>query len=357
MNTLKSYMRLEQLEKILKKSGKLPYLVSNLTNIYYLTGFEGSYGHLLISKDRIVFITDSRYTEYTKSILPEHIEIREQKNDFPGLLRDFIKGRLFVEQLIPLAGFLNYKKQLKNIKILPANDEVGSLRIVKDEHELENLKKAVAIADSCFDHLLKIIKPGMTEWDIAVEVEYFYRKNGCRKSSFDTIIASGKGSSMPHYIPSMTKKIETKDILLIDMGCVFNGYNSDLSRTIFFGNISAEFKKIYGIVRKAQEEAISQVKPGIMTGRLDKIARDIIAKEGYGPAFGHSLGHGVGLEIHESPALKKGDKYRLKKNIPFTVEPGIYLPDKGGVRIEDVVIACENGCEILTKASKEIIIL
>ncbi len=354
-------MRLKKLRTNLKKTGKLPYLITNLTNIYYLTGFGGSYGNLIIDDERIIFITDSRYIEYAGSILPETIEILQQENNYieslNRILKSIGKRRLYIEQSTPLANFLAIKKQLKNVKILPGDDEVSSLRIVKDEEELKIMRKAIELTDTCFNHLLKMIKPGMIEWEISVEIEYFYRKNGCRKSSFDSIVASGKGSSMPHYIPSMTKKIEEIDILLIDMGCVFNGYNSDLTRTIFTGNITPEYKKIYSIVRNAQEEAICAVRPGITAGSLDKIARDIIKKEGYGREFGHSLGHGLGLEVHENPAIRKGSAYKLKKNISFTIEPGIYIPDKGGIRIEDVIIARDNGYENLTNSSKEIIVL
>jgi Xaa-Pro aminopeptidase len=354
-------MRLNKLIANLKKNKKLPYLVTNLTNICYLTGFEGSYGNLIIDEERIFFITDSRYTEYAESILQKKIEIIQQKKSFIKsveiILKQIKKRTIFIEPTTTLAGFLSLKKQLSNFRIVPADDETGSLRIEKDEDELAIIRQAVDKTDQCFSNLLKTIRPGMTEWDISTEIEYYYRKNGCRKTSFDSIIASGKGSSMPHYFPSMTKKIENNDILLIDMGCIFNGYNSDLTRTVFLGNITPEFRKIYNIVLKAQEEAISSVKPGITAGNLDKTARDIITGEGYGPQFGHSLGHGLGMEIHENPAIKNGSKFKLKKNTPFTIEPGIYIPDKGGVRIEDVIIARENGFENLTKSSKEIIIL
>ncbi len=354
-------MRLNKLRKALGRKDRFPYFVSNLTNIYYLTGFEGTYANILIDEDKTYFITDSRYTEYATSLLPDSIEIHQQETSLNSTLKELLKNkhkrRLYVEQITPLSGFLSLKQELKNIKILPAEDEIALLRIIKDENEILNIKKAVNLSDKCFNHLLKIIKPGIIEWDIAVEIEYFYRKNGCRKSSFDSIVASGKGSSMPHHITSMAKKIENNDILLIDMGCLLNGYNSDLTRTIFIGNITPEFKKIYNIVLSAQEQAIFSVKPGIATGKLDKTARDIIHKEGYGWAFGHSLGHGLGLEVHESPYLKKNNSFRLKKNIPFTIEPGIYIPGKGGVRIEDVIIATGNGFENLTNSSKEIIVL
>jgi len=261
------------------------------------------------------------------------------------------------EQSLTLSTYLMMEKSLNDVNIIPGGNEVNTLRIIKDEDELSNIRKAVEISDRCFKHLLDIIKPGITEWDVAVEIEHYYLKNGCRKSAFDSVVASGKGSSMPHYVTSMTKKIEKNDILLIDMGCTYNEYNSDLTRTIFINSIDPEFKRIYEIVKRASDCAISSVKSGISSGKLDKISRDIISREGYGWAFGHSLGHGVGLDVHEIPAVKSGNSFRLKRNVVITIEPGIYLPDSGGIRIEDIVLVTKDGYEVLTGSTKDIIII
>lgn len=353
--------RLNRLLSILRKEGKFPYFIQNLTNIKYLTGFQGSYANLIIDEQSIFFITDSRYQEYASLILPDSIELVVQKTDIftavKNVLKIIKKKNLFVENLTPLVNFISFKQGLKGIKIIPNGDEVSGIRAVKDNGEIAYLTEAVSIADRCFSHLLTIIKPGIIEWDIAVEIEYFYRKNGCRRSSFDSVVASGPGSSMPHYVTSMSKKILHGDILLVDMGCEYNGYNSDLTRTVFVGSIQPEFRKIYHTVRKAQEAAISLIKPGIAAGKLDKTARDIISGEGYGKLFGHALGHGVGLEVHEPPALKTGSKFRLKNNMTVTIEPGIYIPDRGGVRIEDLAVVTENGYKVLTESSKDIIVL
>lgn len=352
-------MRMERLRRQLKKTGKLPYLVSDLINVAYLCGFRGSYGHLLIDEREAFLVTDSRYEEYARSVLPESVAFVLQKRDIGHALRDILKRtsgkRLFVEDhSTNLGGYETLKSSLAGVRLRAGGDEVNSLRMIKEEAEIELLRKAVRIADDCFAHLLGLVKPGMFEWDIAVEIEYFYRKNGCRRSSFDSIVASGKGSSMPHYVSSMTKKIEPGDILLVDMGCEFQGYNSDLTRTVFINRLDADFEKIYRIVRGAQESAISSIKPGMTTGSIDKTARDIIGDAGYGWAFGHSLGHGLGLEVHELPALKKGGGLRLREGMALTVEPGIYIPDRGGIRIEDVVLVTAKGCEILTGSSKDI---
>jgi Xaa-Pro aminopeptidase len=247
---------------------------------------------------------------------------------------------------------------LKKIKIIPvAEDPVSILRSVKEEEESTLLREACAITDRCFTHLLQYIKPGLSEWDIAVEIDYFYKRNGCTACSFDPIVASGTGSSMPHYKPSNEKKIMKGDVLLIDMGCLYKGYNSDLTRTIFVDSVDSTLGEIYNIVYEAQKKAVSSVKPGIDTRKLDSIARTLISDYGYGDNFGHGLGHGVGIEIHELPAIKKFTSAIIKKNMVITIEPGIYIPGKGGVRIEDTVLVTSGGCEILTKSSKELIVI
>jgi len=354
-------MRIKRLQSALNKKGMLPYLVSDLCNIRYLTGFTGSFARMLIGRDRTCFISDSRYEEYACSILPGHVEFVLQEDEPFVLVRDIVRsmgsGSLYLEEhSLVLSVYHELRKKLRGIKLLPGRDEVNSFRAVKDEGEIALMRKAAAITDDGFSHLNGFIKPGMTEWNVAVEIEIFYRKNGCRKTAFDSIVASGKGSSMPHYETSMNRKIEKGDIVLIDMGCEYEGYNSDLTRTIFVDTIDPFFREIYGIVKTAQQEAVDKARPGITTGRLDGIARGIISEKGYGKNFGHSLGHGVGLEVHELPAVKAGD-FRLKKNMVITIEPGIYVPDRGGIRIEDTVLLCSGGCETLTKSSKDLIII
>ena len=197
----------------------------------------------------------------------------------------------------------------------------------------------------------------MTEWEIALEIENYFKKNGCRSCSFDPIVASGSNSSMPHYTPSMNKKISRGEVLLIDMGCMYKEYNSDLTRTIFIEKIDKKIEEIYNIVLEAQIKSLEAVKPGLITSELDNIARTIISNYGYGEEFGHGLGHGLGIEVHEVPAVKKNDNTKLKKNMIITIEPGIYISGLGGVRIEDMVLVTDDGCEILTKCPKELIVI
>ncbi len=353
---------LDDLRAELSARKKLPYLVLDLVNIRYLTGFAGSYAALVIDHGESWLVSDSRYEEYARSILPDGVRFALQKKDLNGTLRKLLKrisaSRLYLEEHgLPISSYFAMKKDLAPVTLSPGGDAVNVRRMCKSPEELQIIEKAVALADACFAHLCTLIKPGVKEWDIAIEIEYYYRKKGCRRSAFDSIVAAGAGSSMPHYSTSMTRKIREGEMVMIDMGCEYQGYNSDLTRTVFVRSVAPEFRKIYGVVRSAQEKAIRAIRPGMLSGAIDKVARDAIADRGFGWAFGHSLGHGVGLEVHELPALKARGKVPLAPNMVLTVEPGIYIPGKGGVRIEDVVAVTESGCRIYTKSSKEIIVL
>ena len=351
--------RFRKLVTRLRKKETLPYLITDLTNIQYLTGFTGSHALLLAGAEKSYFISDARYEEYARSILPRRVEFILQKDPIDRHIKEALSALnekvLYVEEhALTLSRYLEMKKKLRGVKVLPGGDEVNVLRMVKNDAEIDVLRRAAAITDQCVEHLAGFVTPGMTEWDVAVEIEYFYRTNGCRKTSFDSIVASGPGSSMPHYETSMKKKIREGEVLLVDMGCNLEGYNSDLTRTFFVRSIDPVIEEIYHIVKEAQLKAVESVKPGITTGKLDSIARNIITEAGYGENFGHSLGHGFGLEVHEIPALRKGGDLRLKKNMTVTIEPGIYLPGKGGVRIEDMVLVTARGHEVLTRATKEL---
>ncbi len=355
-------MRIKKLVTMLKRKGNFPYLITDMNNIKYLTGFGGSYAFMIIDRNKIFFISDSRYVEYAQSILNKSIRFVLQNIDLFRTVRSIINGTgekcLYIEDsALQLSTFLKMKKDLKGIKLIPCDDAVKSLRIIKDDDEIRIFREAASLTDHCYEYLLKIISPGMGEWEISLEIEAFYKKKGCRRVSFDPIVASGSDSSMPHYETSMTKKISRGDIVLIDMGCQYRGYNSDLTRTVFIGTIDPEIRKIYEIVLRAQKYAISKVKPGITSGRLDSMARDVIRDEGFGGMFGHSLGHGLGIEIHEEPSIKLKGEITLKKGMVITIEPGIYIPGRGGVRIEDMVLVTGKGQEVLTKSEKEITII
>ena len=355
-------MKIRKFRSKLLENDCFPYLVCDLFNIRYLTGFTGSSAYMLFDGERTYFISDSRYREYAESILPRGCEFILLEGNISFTLKMLLKRlglkRLFLEEhSMTLSQFTEIRSSLRGVKIEWTEGIVNRLRMVKDSEEIEYLRKAAEIADMCYSHLLGMIKPGITEWDVAVEIEFFYRRNGCRKSSFDAIVASGSGSSMPHYETSMKKCIEHGDVLLIDMGCNYEGYNSDLTRTLFVGRVDPALETIYTIVREAQQMAVDAVCPGIDTGRLDGIARDHIARAGYGEYFGHSLGHGFGLEVHELPAVRSNGEEILRKNMTITIEPGIYVPGLGGVRIEDMVLVTARGNEILTRSSKELIVI
>ncbi len=339
-----------------------PFLITDLTNIRYLTGFEGSSASLLLCGTQSYFISDARYSEYAMSILPSSVEFVLQKGSMPeilhGLINKIKSKKLYVENHgLSLDLFLMLQANLKGCRVHASESVIERLRMVKDEEEINLLKKAASITDRCFKHLLGIIREGISEWDISVEVEHFYRTNGCRSTSFETIAASGKGSSMPHYQTSMNKKIKHGEPVLIDMGCCYKGYNSDLTRTVFVGKVDPLLAKIYAIVREAQQTAIDRLAEGITAAELDTAARNVISARGYGDFFGHSLGHGVGLDIHELPTIRTNSGSVLTKNMTITVEPGIYIPGKGGVRIEDMVLVAENGCEVLTRSPKKMTII
>lgn len=355
-------MRIQKLLRTLKKKRKLPFLVTSLSNIYYLIGFKGTYGYLLVDEGNSYFISDSRYEEYARSILPPFVSFVLQKDGFPHTLRELVHAKkikkIYIEEhSTTLSAYYSIKDSLKGIALLRGGDEVNTIRIRKESEEIEILKKAAAITDQCMEHLLNFIRPGQSEWEVATEIDHFYRSHGCMGTSFPPIIASGAGASMPHYATSMKKIIQHGDVLLIDMGCTYEGYNSDLTRTVFVGSIDEQMQKIYAIVKEAQKAAINAVRSGITVGKLDRIARRIISQHGYGDFFGHSLGHGIGLEVHEIPAIKTGSSFRLTEGTVITIEPGIYLSGRGGVRIEDMLLVTKNGCEVLTKFTKDIVVI
>ena len=233
---------------------------------------------------------------------------------------------------------------------------IEKLRMIKTDDEIRTIRRAAEIADEAFSHILTFIKPGVTELEVSNELEFFMRRLGASESSFDTIVASGKRSALPHGVAT-GKTIENGDMVTLDFGALYDGYVSDITRTVAVGEPTEELKKIYHIVLEAQMRACSALKPGMTGKEADAVARDYIKDHGYGEAFGHSTGHGIGLEVHEGPGLSFRSDTVLKPGMVVTVEPGIYVPGLGGVRIEDDVLITEDGCELLTSSPKELIIL
>jgi len=248
------------------------------------------------------------------------------------------------------------KEKLDLDSLNPEESLVEELRIIKDESEIEKIKKAVEIADQGFQFLIDFIEPGKSEKEVALELEFFMKRQGGEANAFDFIVASGKRGALPHGVAS-EKKIELGDLVTIDFGTVYQGYHSDITRTLAVGEPTAKLRDIYELVLTAQEKVIAEIKAGMDCFDADKIARDFIAEAGYKDNFGHGLGHGVGLEIHEAPRLSYTSEAVLKAGMVVTDEPGIYVSGLGGVRIEDDLLITESGCEVLNSAPKELIIL
>lgn len=334
-------------------------LITDELNVRYLGGVDYTDGFLLITKENAFLFADSRYIEVAKRDADVGFEVRlldKRRTDCIKEVCPDIKKLAFESENFTHAELEGYKKGLDGVEFLPMGAIVEEIRNEKDTVEKENIIKAQRIAEAAFDHILGYISPDVTEADVALELEYFMRKNGADGIAFDTIAASGSASSMPHAVPRRTKL--EKGFLTMDFGAKFNGYCSDMTRTVCIGTPTDEMKMVYQTVLDAQKMALEYLaNNGKNCADADKSARDVIAKAGYGNCFGHSLGHGVGLYIHERISLSPRSTATLKKGNIVTVEPGIYLEGRFGVRIEDMVYVTDNGYENLTLAPKELIIL
>lgn len=324
----------------------------------YFTGFNASDGFLFITKIGSVFLTDSRYIEAAKNKII-CCEVEEQKGKLMDYAKRFNCKVLAVEaDRLTVTQLKNLRKALHGIKLTTvATDKIiDSFRAVKNEAEIENICKAQRIAEAAFDHILSFIKVGVTEKEVALELDHYMLSHGADGLSFETIAISGANTSKPHGVPT-DKKIEHGDFVTMDYGAVVNGYHSDMTRTVAVGAASDEQKKIYKIVFEAQLAVLRVLKNGVKCSDADKAARDVITEAGYGEYFRHSTGHGVGIEIHEKPFVSPKSTAMLRSGNVVTDEPGIYIPGKFGVRIEDMALITENGCKNLTKAPKELIII
>ena len=336
-------------------------IIQNPVNRFYLSGFRSSAGMIVLTENKAVLLVDFRYFEKAKKTV-QNMEVVLANNFFANakemLETENIKKILPETDFINLDSFERMKKAFEGMEV--SNDNflsktISSLRQIKSAEETECIKKSQGITDNAFAHILNFIKAGVTEREIALELEFFMRKTGSEGVAFDTIAVSGKNSSLPHGVPT-EKPLENGDFLTMDFGAVYNGYCSDMTRTVAVGYVTDEQQKVYDTVLKAQLSALKEIGPNKVCKEIDKIARDIINAE-YEGCFGHGLGHSVGLEIHENPALNTRDETLLKAGVIMTVEPGIYIPDKFGVRIEDMVLITDTSYENLTKSPKELIII
>jgi len=338
-------------------------LINSEVNRFYFTGFKSSFGYLLVTKGAVKFFTDSRYAVDAYVNIPESIEVEiVDSTSCYSLIASAIKKEgiksLGIEESYLTAREAkvirsNFNAQLKIYDISPI---ISSMRAIKSKDELGAMKLSASICDTVFSIILKRIKYNMSEIDLAIEIEHQLRLAGADGIAFDTICAFGVNSSKPHAHPT-PNKLEKGDMILLDFGCVKNGYCSDFSRTLAFFQIKPELKRIYNIVLGAQRHALNAIKAGMNTREADSFAREFIKANGYGDEFTHALGHGVGLEIHEAPTVSKNSDDVLKNNMTVSCEPGIYLNGIGGVRIEDVIIVEDDKVTPLTSSTKELIIL
>jgi Xaa-Pro aminopeptidase len=340
---------------------KIPaLLVTNFADVSWLTGFEGHDSYVIVTADRFLLLSDFRYQEQAAKECP-WVELLLREGAMVELLSKTIRkenikslGVQAESMTIAQRDALQEKFTGKTrLKILPVAQIIVELRHIKDAHEISILQSAIRIAEDAFKAMRQQLTLGMTENDIAGLLVYEMRKRGALNSSFDTIIAVGANGSLPHYRPR-DAKLTHNTSLLVDWGALAHGYCSDLTRVLFFGPPSQKMREIYQVTLDAQLAAIAAIAPGKKAVDIDKIARDIIAKAGYGDHFGHGLGHGIGRDIHEAIAFNKISKVVLKPGMVLTVEPGIYLPGVGGVRIEDDILVTETGCKVLTKLEKSL---
>lgn len=350
--------RVGELRRELSGTGVDAFLVNSFYNIRYLSGFNGDSGWLLITPDKSLLITDFRFLIQAKAeasgceIVMYEGKMLDTLNEL--LSRERIQHLGFESEHCTYEEYQRLVSALSGIKLTGLPSLVEKLRIQKDNSEIEAIRRAVQISDAAFEHVLDFIKPGVREFEIAAEIEYWMRRKGADKPSFDTIIGSGFRGALPHGTAS-DRRVEKGDLIVMDFGAVYQGYCSDMTRTVVVGQASPEQRKVYDIVLKAQLAAVDALKPGTRCLDLDAVARRIIGEHGYGGNFGHGLGHGVGLEIHEAPAVNTRNGDELLQGMVVTIEPGIYLDGWGGIRIEDTVLVTADGCEVLTQSGKNLI--
>ena len=327
-------------------------LVSKEANVSYLSSFAGE-GNLLITPTKKILLVDFRFKEQAEKearlFQIYHRRAFEPLEDSLAILVKKLKLKRvgFESAWLSLASYRRLKKAVGKVKLTPTANIVEHLRAIKTLEEIKLLRKAAALAVKSLEFARKLIKPGKTEQEIAREVQYFMHKSGAETCAFEVIVASGKRSSLPHG-PTSRKIIKKNEAVLVDLGCRFSGYNSDLTRMVFLGRIRGKLKRVYEVVLEAQQQAIQAVRAGERASGIDKVARQYITQTGLGAFFGHALGHGLGREVHEYPLICPKNHQILQEGMVFTVEPGVYIPGFGGVRIEDMVLVTKTGCEILT---------
>ena len=336
-------------------------LLTSEANCYYATGFMGE-GIALVTRRGSWYFTDSRYTEAADKAIGDAAVIREvsREKPFSALINEALAASGaekvgFEDQRMTVAEHAVYSEKL-HCTLTPASALMTELRGSKDEEELSCMTAAQRIAEGALAQILKEIRPGMTEKEIAARLNYLMVSAGAEKTSFDTIVASGPNGSMPHAVPGM-RKVREGDFITMDFGCVYKGYCSDMTRTVALGRPSDEMRNVYDIVLQAQLAGIAAARAGVTGAAIDGAARKVIQDAGYGVCFGHSFGHSLGIDIHEAPNAAPGNDKPMPDGAVVSAEPGIYLPGKFGVRIEDVMILRPDGAQVITKAPKALLVL
>jgi Xaa-Pro aminopeptidase len=351
--------RRSRLHERLDALGLDAVLVTRLVNVRYLTGFSGSNGQLLAIPGGGVFLTDSRYEEQSRREVPDlRRVIYPQK--LAAALAEAVSAEGIRRVGFEAAG-MTYRTwreltDLEGIELEPLEEEFERLRWAKDPEEIGLLERAQEVTDAAFDRVIGKLAEGVTERQVAFELDLAMREIGAERVGFDTIVAFGEQAAEPHHGPS-ERALRRGDVVKMDFGCVVDGYHSDMTRTVAFGEPEARLREIHHLVLRAQLAGIEAVRSGITGGEPDRAARSVIEGAGLGDRFGHSLGHGVGLEIHEGPTLRTGSEDVLPEGAVVTVEPGVYVPGLGGVRIEDAVVVGADGCRPLPRTAKDLLVL
>ncbi|MBG9615136.1 M24 family metallopeptidase [Bacillus cereus] len=352
-------VRITNIQKQLHNYGIDGLLITKKENRQYATNFTGSAGVVLIAAHKAIFITDFRYVDQAKTEI-KAAEIIMHKGNLEEEVANQV-SKLNIQKLgiednnMTLQQFKKLQKYI-HTEMVPVCEIIEDIRLIKDTSEIETMKIAATIADEAFHHIVTFLKPGISETDVRDELEFFMRKKGATSSSFQIIVASGVRSSLPHGVAS-NKIIERGDIVTLDFGALYDGYCSDITRTVAIGEPSEEFQKIYNVVREALKRGTEAIKPGETAKSIDDITRNYITEHGYGQYFGHSTGHGLGLEIHEPLRLSQESKATLQEGMVVTVEPGIYIPNWDGCRIEDDIVITKDGYDVITKSNRELIII
>lgn len=349
--------RLNKLRQYLKENKLESILISAYENYRYFAGFTGSNAYLVITENDLILITDQRYTEQAQQQSPEFKVITHGLNPFITLEQVLdklaIKEIAFESKQVTDYTLRNLKAVLPTYNFIPTEDVGKEMRKIKDESEIEALQQALKIADLALMNLIPFIKAGRSENEIAIQLEHLLALGGSETPAFGTIVASGVRSSLPHGKPS-DKLVEDGDLIVIDYAARYQGYLSDTTRTVQVGQTNGELQYVFDLVQEALNAAIAGVKPGVSCDDLDSLAREVFIKANLEQYSLRGLGHGVGLEIHEFPRVVMNSEEKIAENMVFTVEPGLYLPNKGGVRLEDIVRVTKNGCDILTKVPRQL---